>query len=99
MAAQFDLYEMAGGQMVVVLQNDLLEGLGTRVVAPMMPADGAPAPMKGLNPVIELGQGAYVLMPQLMATLTRAELGTRRGSLAHHRDRIARAFDMVWTGV
>lgn len=99
MAVQFDLYEMADGQLVVVLQNDLLSDLRTRVVAPLLPLDAAPPPLRGLNPALPVGEDLLVLMPQLMATLTLGEMGVRKGSLAHHRDQISRAFDTLWMGV
>jgi hypothetical protein len=38
------------------------------------------------------------LAPHVLATLTLAELGTFVANLAHERDRIIRAFDLMLTG-
>ena len=99
MAQQFDVFRTAGGALVVVIQSDLLDAMRTRVVAPLLPAGAAGRPMHGLNPEISLGEATLVLMPQLLATLTLAELGRPVGSLAHARDAITRAIDTLLSGV
>ena len=99
MASQFDVFRTAGGTHVVVLQSDLLEATRTRVVAPLLPEGEAGRPMRGLNPALEIGEQTLVLMPQLAATLTIAELGRPLGSLAHARDSIMRAVDTLLSGV
>jgi toxin CcdB len=94
-AAQYDLFQMLDGQMLLVVQADLLDGMRTRVVAPLLPAGPQVTPLRHFNPVFDLGQGAFVLMPQLMATLTVAQLGRRGGSLSAFRDEIIRALAVV----
>ena len=84
---------------MVVIQSDLLEAMHTRVVAPLLPAGAAGRPMRGLNPEIAIGAEAVVLMPQLLATLTIGELGRRVGSIAHMRDAVTRAVDILLSGV
>lgn len=84
---------------VVVLQSELLDRLATRVVAPLIPQDRIGAPLRTLNPVIQIGDTAYCVMPQLVATLTLGELGVRIGSLAMHRDEIVRAVDALLSGI
>ena len=99
MAAQFDLFRTARGTLVVVLQNDLLDQLQTRVVAPLVPANTLRRTMPSLNPSVTVGSETYLLMPQLMATLTLTELGKRLGSLAILRDEIVRAVDALLSGI
>ncbi|WP_138472959.1 CcdB family protein [Poseidonocella sp. HB161398] len=99
MAAQHDLYRLPGGQLVVILQSDLLDGLRTRVVAPLVPRGRVERVLAGLNPVVTLPEGAFLLMPQLAATLSLAELGERAGSLAAMRDEITRAVDALLSGI
>ena len=99
MAAQFDLYRMQGGGLVVVLQNDLLDGLRTRVVAPLVPANSVERVMKSLNPTVSLGEETYLVMPQLAATLALAEMGEKVGSLAVMQDAIVRAVDALLSGI
>jgi toxin CcdB len=98
-SAQFDLYRLTDGTMVVVLQSDLLDQLNTRLVAPLIPATKLGRVMATLNPEVTLGADRYLLMPQLAATLTVAELGTRIGSLALLRDEIVRAMDALLSGI
>ncbi len=99
MARQFDAFRTPGGTLVVVLQSDLLDAMRTRVVVPILPTGAAGRPMRGLNPEIRLGEEILVLMPQLLATLTLAELGDPVGSVAHLRDTITRAVDTLLSGV
>jgi toxin CcdB len=99
MARQFDVFRTTSGVLVVVIQNDLLDAMRTRVVLPLLPAGSAGRPMRGLNPEINFGEETMVLMPQLMATLTIAELGRPVGSLAHFRDAVTRAVDTLLSGV
>lgn len=84
---------------MLVLQSDLLHAIGTRVVAPLLPADLAAVPASHLNPEIVFDTTRLLLMPQLMATLSPAELGSVLGSLEHERDRILRAVDVLLTGI
>ena len=99
MAAQFDLYRMQEGSLVVVLQNDLLDELQTRVVAPLVPANSVARNMKSLNPTVTLGEETYLVMPQLAATLALAEMGEKVGSLAMMHDAIVRAVDALLSGI
>ena len=98
MAKQFELFRLGDGTLVVVLQADLLSDLRTRVVAPLLPEETTPT-MRGLTVRIEVEGRAYLILPQLMATLTLAELGTRVGSAAHLRDRLVDALDLTFTGI
>lgn len=99
MAAQYDLYRMPGGGLVVVLQSDLLDQPRTRVVAPLVPANAVERVMHTLNPTVTLGETAYLVMPQLAATLTLAEMSEKVGSLALMHDTITRAIDALLSGV
>lgn len=99
MAAQFDLYCMRGGGLVVVLQSDLLDQLRTRVVAPLVPAESVTRVMQSLNPAVTLGEKSYLVMPQLAATLTLTEMGEKVGSLAMMHDAIVRSVDALLSGV
>jgi hypothetical protein len=98
MPDQFDLYRMAEGDYVIILQADLLDALNTRAVC-LAIQDGAPVPaLVALSPVLAAGDIRLRLAPHVLATLTLAELGTFVANLAHERDRIIRAFDLMLTG-
>lgn len=99
MAEQFDLYRMAEGDYVVILQSDLLDALNTRAVCLAIP-DGAVVPaLPSLAPILTVGHIRLCLAPHVVATLTLGELGTFIANLSHERDRIIRAFDLMVTGV
>lgn len=99
MPQQFDVCRTASGVLVVVIQSDLIDVVQTRTVVPLIPAGAAGRPMRGLNPEIIFGDATFVLMPQLAATLSVGELGRPIGSVAHMRDTIIRAVDLLLTGV
>jgi toxin CcdB len=99
MAQQFDIFRMSGGEYVVITQSDLLEAMRTRVVAPLLPSGSTGQPIRHLNPEIAIGSNVFVLMPQLLATLSVHELGERLGTAAYKRDEIIRALDALLSGV
>lgn len=99
MARQFDVFRPPGGALVVVIQSDLLEEMRTRVVAPLLPVGRAGPALGPLNPEIAVGSERLVLVPQLLATLTTAELGERIGSVSYRRDEIVRALDALLSGI
>lgn len=99
MARQFDLFRTASNVLVVVIQSDLLEAMRTRVVVPLLLLGTAGTPLRGLNPEIRRDDEAFVLMPQLLATLTIAELGRPVGSIAEQRNTITRAVDTLLSRV
>ena len=84
---------------MVVIQSDLLDELATRVVAPLLPRGVGGRGLRSLNPELTIGDETLVLMTQLLATLTVAELGERMGSLAHRSDEIVRALDALLSGI
>lgn len=89
---------MAGGDYVVVLQSGVLEGLNTRAVCLATPVDAIIPSFASLSPILSAGDLRIRLSPHVLATLTLTELGTFVASLAHERDRIIRAFDILLTG-
>jgi toxin CcdB len=99
--AGFDVHRLSerdGGGLVVDVQSDLIDVLDTRVVVPLMPAGRSPKRADRLNPVFVLPEGEVALFPQFIAALPRAALGRPVGSLAHGRDRIRAALDMLFLG-
>jgi toxin CcdB len=98
-ARQYDVFRVDGDVLVVVVQSDLVEAMATRVVVPLLAAGAAGKRIYGLDPEIAFGDEILVLMPQLAATLTLAELGRPVGSVAHMRDAITRALSTLLSGV
>ncbi|APE45669.1 plasmid maintenance protein CcdB (plasmid) [Sulfitobacter alexandrii] len=96
--AQFDLYRLEGGQIVVDLQTDLIGIEASRVVAPLRDA-GRYAAFPGLTPTVELDGTTWIVRVQELAAVPGSELRNRIGSLADHRDAIKRALDILIDGV
>jgi toxin CcdB len=96
--ARFDIYGNPSGGYLLDLQADLLSGLNTRVVAPLMPPAEAPLPARRLNPTFEIGGERFVMVTQFMAAVPSAELRRSVASLAHERDAIMNALDMIFSG-
>ena len=96
--AQFDLFRLKGGQLVVDLQTDLIGIDATRVVAPLREA-GRHAAFPGLTPPVEFDGRAWIVRVQELAAIPGAELRGPIGSLAHDRDALKRALDILVDGV
>ena len=96
--AQFDLYRLNDGLLVVDLQTDLIGIEASRIVAPLRDV-GRYTTFPGLTPVVEVdGQSWIVRIPEL-AAVPAAELRNRVGSLIEHRDALKRALDSLIDGV
>ncbi len=80
------------------VQTDLLDQLKTRVVIPLLPSEAAPAPIRKLNPVFEIGGRKLVMATQFIATVPAAELAESRFNLALHQEQIEGALDMLFQG-
>ena len=80
------------------VQADLLQGLNTRTVVPLLPMAGSPPPIRGLNPVFLIAGVEAVMVTQAIATLPRAELRAAVASLDREHDQVARALDLLLTG-
>lgn len=95
--AQFDLFRLQGGQLVVDLQTDLIGIDASRIVAPLREA-GRYAAFPGLTPPIEFDGVAWIVRVQELAALPGVELREPVGSLAQHRDVLKRALDFLIDG-
>ena len=82
---------------LVVLQSDLVSGLASTVVAPLVPREH----MKGatrMNPLMSIdGREYWLATHELFAVDQRMLRGTVT-SLAQHRDAIIASLDFVFTG-
>jgi toxin CcdB len=97
--ARFDVYEISGGRGYLLdVQSNLLSGLNTRVVVPLLPLAQAPRPARRLNPVFEIGRNQFAMVTQFMASIPQAELQVKAGSLDQRHDEIMNALDMIFTG-
>jgi toxin CcdB len=95
--AQFDVYRLADGMLVVDLQTDLIGLDATRIVAPLR-EEGAYAMFPGLTPVVEIAGRRWIVRLPELAAVPAAELGERIGSIAHARDALKRGLDILIDG-
>lgn len=96
--AQFDVFRMADGELVMDAQTQLLGSFDTRVVVPLMHPDQAPIRHPRLNPVVLVGDQTYVMVTQYMIAVDRHELRARVDNLDRHYDQVKRAYDMLFNG-
>jgi toxin CcdB len=103
MTRQFDVVanpdptEAAHRPYLVVLQSDLVSGLSSTVVAPLVPRDR----MKGaqrLNPILPVESREYWLATHELFAVDQRVLRGRVATLADHRDAIIAALDFVFIG-
>ena len=97
--ARFEVYaNPAGPGYVLDVQADVLDGLNTRIVIPLLPLAQAPAPAQRLNPVFEIGDEPCVMVTQFMAAVPRELLRSPVTSLLGQDSEIIAALDMVLVG-
>jgi toxin CcdB len=96
--AQFDVYPLRGGGMVVDCQSDFVTYFDTRLVAPLLPLEADMHIIARLQPVLEVAGEKRVLATQYLATLPRRELSAPVASLADQEYAIKAALDMLISG-
>jgi toxin CcdB len=96
--AQFDIFRLRSGQLVVDLQTDLIGIEASRIAAPLREA-GRYAAFPGLTPSVEHDAQTWIVRVQELAAVPGAELRDRVGSLADQRDALKRALDILIDGV
>ena len=96
--AQFDVYRMAGGELVLDVQTDLLGAFDSRLVVPLMAPAEAPIRHRRLNPEVVVEGQTYVMVTQFMIAVDRPELRNRVENLDRYYDQIKAAYDMAFNG-
>lgn len=97
--AKYDVYpNLSDRGYLLDLQSDLLEGIASRVVAPLVPTSATLRAASRLNPVFEIEGGDHILLTQSMSAVPVRILGTPVTNLADRFDEITNAVDMVFVG-
>ena len=97
--ARYDVHPVSPrGTLALTVQADLLDGLGTCVVVPLLSVSEAPTPLKDLNPIFDIAGTRYVMVTQAIAAVPVKSLGTVIVSLGDHQDMITKALDMLFSG-
>lgn len=84
--------------LAVVVQDETLSHLSTRVVAPLVPVDNNFL-VERATPVVEIDGVRYLMAAYLMTTIPLRNLGNVAASLKDREREIKNAIDMVFFGV
>ncbi|MCC5826223.1 CcdB family protein [Alkalimonas sp.] len=96
--ARFDVYRSSDSGFLLDVQTDLLAGLNTRVVVPLLPIDTAPKAAKRLNPIFDIDNQSYLMATQFMAAIPEAELKQKVSCLIAQQQEVSEALDMLFVG-
>ena len=97
--SRFHIYQNTGGNgFLLDVQSDLLSGLNTRVVVPLLEWAHAPTPAQRLNPVFTVDGVEVVMATQFMAAIPEAELKHVVGQLEDEQHEASTALDMLFLG-
>lgn len=96
--AQFDVFRLKTGMLVVDLQTDLIGIDASRIVAPLREV-GKYVAFPGLTPMVEVDGTAWIVRVPELAAVPGAELRDRVTSLATQRDALKRALDILIDGI
>ncbi len=104
--AQFDVYANAHAKTnkaypyLVDVQNDLLDGLNTRIVIPLATADTfKQTVIAGLTPAIRYQDEELLLLVPHLSSIPAKLLTKPIGNLTHLRNDIIAALDLAITGI
>ena len=96
---QYDIYaNPIGNGYLLDVQTDLLGGLNTRIVVPLVPADLAPKPMSRLNPVFDVAAVPHVMATQFLSAVPQNLLMRAVGNALADAVAIIAALDMLTHG-
>ena len=97
--AKYDVHpNPGGGGFLLDVQADLLDGLSTRVVVPLIPLQAAPVPAKRLNPVFQIDGQPHVMVTQFLAALPVSALKSPVANLKAQFAEVTLAIDMLIQG-
>ena len=102
--AQFDVYENPNPDTkqsvpyLLDVQADLLCGLATRVVVPLVTVSAMGKAAKHLNPQFKIKRTLVVMSTAELAGVNLPLLGDKVVSLKDHRNEIIAALDFLFTG-
>lgn len=82
------------------VQSDLLDGLATRVVVPLVPESAVrDAVLKGVMPIFPIDGKPYAMLTPQLAGISKKLLGPAVADLSCHRNEIIGALDILITGI
>jgi toxin CcdB len=97
--AQFDVFRLPDGELVVDCQTDLLFGLGTRLVVPLQAMEEGGQISTRLNPIFVVAGKRLVFKAHLAAAVNIRLLRQPMASLAEQEYIIKAALDVLISGI
>jgi toxin CcdB len=94
--AQFDVYRVRGGELVVDCQSNLLSALPTRFVAPLRHTDAQP--IDRLNPTFRINGRDYAMITQLAGAIDRLAIVEIIASVSEREFDVKGALDLLIVG-
>ncbi|MCF2947981.1 CcdB family protein [Paraglaciecola aquimarina] len=96
---KFDVYRnRTGAGYILDVQTDLLSGLNTRVVVPLIQLTDSPKPAKYLNPIFTVDGEEFVMLTQFIASIPESELSQPIANIDNCHHEINTALDMIFSG-
>lgn len=97
--ARFRVHRLKqGGLLVVDLQSNFLDGLPTRIVAPLHPVSEVHWTISRLTPRFEINGEMFVMATQRMGAIEASEIGPAIADLSPRADEITAATDFLFQG-
>lgn len=85
---------------LLVLQSELLDGIDTRVVAPLLrPPALASKKLTRLNPEFDIDGETLIMLTQQIASIPVQALARPVVNLGHEHSRIVAALDLLFSGI
>ena len=98
--ARFGIFENESGSGYLLdVQSDILSGLNTRVVVPLLPKSAAPSPAQRLSPVFSIEGQELVMAIQFMAAVVGGCKKLRRNCGVFGRRGLSPHYFMPMLGV
>lgn len=88
----------AGDGLVMDLQADLLDGLESRVVAPLIAVEQIGQAFVRLSPRLEIDGRCYIVAVPSMAAIPRQVVGDSIADFSARRDELIAAVDFLFQG-
>jgi toxin CcdB len=96
--ARFDIYKGShAASLLLDIQSDLLDEFGSRVVVPLIPAEGVQS-VSRLHPEFVINDKTYIMSTHLIFAIPVDRLGAKIGSLAQEDLVITSAVDKLFSG-
>ena len=97
--AKYDVYpDPAGNGYLLDVQADLLEGLNTRTVVPLMLSENAPVPGRRLNQAFDINGTRHLMVTQYLSAVPAIMLDKPVANFSGWHDEITNALDMLFQG-